>query len=206
MTLLNARKIYKYKKGGNSVVFCGSVYILDTTPACINTKPLWLDGLKYSCRRCCLNILKRHDYTGRGVSPQITRSHVSCRTLQEQTALRFQVMSLSERAHFFRADETALDSARSDHLDEQTLVDHVRCFPPPRRGSHLLVILLEEVEFLLQAVQVSSQRGDDLVVVGLCPPQSLAVSLHRLAQGGLRLPSAEDRKRMRVQAESLQAD
>lgn len=100
MTVLHTRKIYKYKKGGNSVVFCGSVYILDTTPACINTKPLWLDGLKYSCRRCCLNILKHHDYTERGVSPQITRSHVSYRTLQEQTALWFQVMSLSERAHF----------------------------------------------------------------------------------------------------------
>lgn len=32
-------------------------------------------------------------------------------------------------------------------------------------GSHLVVILLEEVELLLQAVQVSSQRGGHLVVV-----------------------------------------
>lgn len=61
----------------------------------------------------------------------------------------------------------------------------------PRQGSHLLVILFEEVEFLFQAVQVSSQSGDDLVMVWLCPPQSLTVPLHWLAQGGLRLPSAE---------------
>lgn len=65
-------------------------------------------------------------------------------------------------------------------------------WPSPWQGSHLVVILLEEVELFLQAVQVSSQSGDDLVVVGLCPPQSLAVPLYRLAQGGLRLPPAEE--------------
>lgn len=53
------------------------------------------------------------------------------------------------------------------------------------------MILLEEVELLLQAVQVSSQSGDDLVVVRLRSLQSLTVPLYRLAQGGLRLPSAE---------------
>lgn len=50
--------------------------------------------------------------------------------------------------------------------------------PSPWQGSHLLMILLEEVEFLLQAVQVSSQSGDDLVVVRLRPPQSLTVPLY----------------------------
>ena len=57
-------------------------------------------------------------------------------------------------------------------------------------SSHLVVILLEEVELLLQAVQVSSQGGDDLVVVRLASPQSLTVPLHRLAQRGLGLPPA----------------
>lgn len=51
-------------------------------------------------------------------------------------------------------------------------------WPLSWQGSHLLVILLEEVEFLLQAVQVSSQSGNDLVVVRLCPPQGLTVSLY----------------------------
>lgn len=60
----------------------------------------------------------------------------------------------------------------------------------PWQGSHLIVILLEEVELLLQAVQVSSQSADDLVVVRLGPPQSLTVPLYRLAQSGLCLPSA----------------
>lgn len=50
--------------------------------------------------------------------------------------------------------------------------------PSPWQGSHLLMILLEEIEFLLQAVQVSSQSGDDLVVVRLRPPQSLTVPLY----------------------------
>ena len=60
------------------------------------------------------------------------------------------------------------------------------------------MILLEEVELLLQAVQVPSQRGDDLVVVGLRSPQSLAVPLHRLAEVGLRLPPSE-RTQRRIQ-------
>lgn len=63
--------------------------------------------------------------------------------------------------------------------------------PLPWQGSHLIMILLEEVELLLQAVQVSSQSGDDLVVVRLCPSQSLTVPLNWLAQGGLRLPPAD---------------
>lgn len=58
-------------------------------------------------------------------------------------------------------------------------------------SSHLIMILLKEVEFLLQAVQVSTQSGDDLVMVRLCPPQSLTVPLYWLAQHSLRLPSAE---------------
>ena len=53
---------------------------------------------------------------------------------------------------------------------------------------YLLVVLLEEVEFLLQTVQVSSQGGDDLLVVGLGLFQSDAVPLHRLTHDQLRLP------------------
>lgn len=64
-------------------------------------------------------------------------------------------------------------------------------WPRPRQGSHLVVILLEEVELLLQAVQVSPQGADELVVVRLCSPQSLTVPLHRLAQGRLCLPSSQ---------------
>lgn len=52
------------------------------------------------------------------------------------------------------------------------------------------MVLLEEVKLLLQAVQVSSESGDDLIMIRLRSPKSLAVSLHRLAQGGLGLPSS----------------
>lgn len=44
--------------------------------------------------------------------------------------------------------------------------------------SYLLVIPLQEVELLLQALQIPTQGSDDLVMVGLSPPQSLTVPLH----------------------------
>lgn len=43
---------------------------------------------------------------------------------------------------------------------------------------HLIVVLLEEVELLLEAVQVPSQHRYDLLVVGLGSSQGLAIALY----------------------------
>lgn len=59
-------------------------------------------------------------------------------------------------------------------------------------NSYLLMIPLQEVELLLQALQITPQSANDLVMVSLCPPQRLTVPLYRLAQGGLSLPSAKE--------------
>lgn len=55
--------------------------------------------------------------------------------------------------------------------------------------TYLLMVFLQEVEFLFQAVQVTTERGDDLVMIRLGFLQSHAVPLHRLTHGTLRLPS-----------------
>lgn len=57
------------------------------------------------------------------------------------------------------------------------------------------MVPLEEVELLLQAVQVASQRPDDLLVVRLGLPQCHAVPLHWLAHHHLRLPPARGQKK-----------
>lgn len=54
--------------------------------------------------------------------------------------------------------------------------------------THLLVVFLEEVQLFFQAVQISPQGGDDLLVVGLGLFQSNTVSLHRLTHHQLSLP------------------
>lgn len=56
--------------------------------------------------------------------------------------------------------------------------------------AYLLMVLPQEVEFLFQAVQVTTECGDDLVMVWLGFLQGHAVSLHRLTHCALRLPSA----------------
>lgn len=54
------------KKPPTTQFSVGLVYIPDTTPYCPNTQSLLLDGLKYSCHGCCLDILKHHDYREKG--------------------------------------------------------------------------------------------------------------------------------------------
>ncbi len=55
---------------------------------------------------------------------------------------------------------------------------------------YLLMILLQEVKFLFQTVQVTTECGDDLVMVWLGFLQGHTVPLHRLTHHILRLPSA----------------
>ena len=50
------------------------------------------------------------------------------------------------------------------------------------------MVLLEEVELLLQAVQVPSEGGDDLLMVRLGLLQGHTVPVHRLAHHQLGLP------------------
>ena len=57
------------------------------------------------------------------------------------------------------------------------------------RQTYLLMVFLEEVKFFFQAVQISPQGGDDLLVVRLGLFQSNTVSLHRLTHHQLSLPS-----------------
>lgn len=45
-------------------------------------------------------------------------------------------------------------------------------------NSYLLMIPLQEVELLLQALQITPQSAYDLVMVSLCPPQRLTVPLY----------------------------
>lgn len=45
-------------------------------------------------------------------------------------------------------------------------------------NSYLLMIPLQEVELLLQALQITPQSANDLVMVSLCPPQCLTVPLY----------------------------
>lgn len=60
--------------------------------------------------------------------------------------------------------------------------------------TNLLMVFLEEVKFLFQAIQISPQRGDDLLVVGLGLFQSDTVSLHRLTHHQLSLPPGQVQK------------
>lgn len=54
--------------------------------------------------------------------------------------------------------------------------------------THFLVVFLEEVKLFLQAVQIPSQGGNDLLVVGLGLFQGDTVALHGLTHHQLRLP------------------
>ena len=69
--------------------------------------------------------------------------------------------------------------------------------------NYLLMVFLEEVKFFFQAVQVSSQGGDDLLVVGLCLLQSNTVSLHRLTHHQLSLPPVEVKQNSREKPSSI---
>lgn len=58
------------------------------------------------------------------------------------------------------------------------------------KHTNLFMVFLEEVKFLFQAVQISPQRGDDLLVIGLGLFQGNTVSLHRLTHHHFSLPSS----------------
>lgn len=62
------------------------------------------------------------------------------------------------------------------------------------KQTYLLMVFLQEVKFFFQAVQISPQRGDDLLMVSLGLFQSNTVSLHRLTHHQLSLPPSKVQK------------